>query len=95
MLHEDRVYTEIQEKLGVSSNTIKTWKDRYAKEGLDGLKRPRPGGRRVPPEIEAKVCAIVQGPPPEELSHWTAKTIAEIVMILNSSIKPRRSLDCI
>ncbi|MCB1169450.1 MAG: IS630 family transposase [Leptospiraceae bacterium] len=78
MLHQDRRYAEIEQRLDCVSHTIKKWKDRYLAEGLSGLQdRPRPGHGRTPPRIEARVCAQVQKKPPKGYSHWTAPLISK------------------
>lgn len=77
LLHQDKTYAEIEERLDCVSHTVKKWKDRYLAEGLAGLKdRPRPGGKKVPAKTEARVCAWVQRKPPKGYSHWTAALIA-------------------
>lgn len=78
LLHQDKTYVEIEERLNCVSHTIKKWKDRYIAEGLAGLKdKPRPGGKKVPARDEARVCALVQKPTPKGYSHWTAALIAQ------------------
>lgn len=77
LLHEDMTYKEIEKRLDVVSHTVKKWKDRYLSEGLAGMiDRPRPGGKRVEPSVEARVCALVQKRPPKGYSHWTAVLIS-------------------
>jgi len=71
-------YKDIGEKLDVVSHTIKKWKTRYMEEGLESLAdKPRPGRERTKPEVEAKVCAVVQQPPPTGKSHWSSKDISK------------------
>lgn len=78
LLHEDWTYVKIQERLGIGSPTINTWKTRYLAEGLVGLRdRPRPGGKTIGAQAEARVCAMVQKPAPKGYSHWTAALISE------------------
>lgn len=78
LLHQNKTYKEIEDRLGIVSHTVKKWKDRYLMQGLEGLKdRPRPGAKRIAPKIEAKVLAWVQKEPPKGHSHWTAVLLSE------------------
>jgi transposase len=90
LLHQDNTYKEIQKRLDIVSHTIKKWKDRYLAEGLEGLlDRPRPGGKKVPPSIEARVIGMVQKEPPKGYSHWTA------VLIAKQTCVPERTVNSI
>jgi transposase len=59
---------------------VRTWVDRYEKEGLAGLdSRKSPGGpRRVSGRDRARILALSKQTPPEEtgLSHWTTHELA-------------------
>lgn len=79
LLDKDRTYKQIQERLMLVSNTIGKWKKRYIQYGLEGLKdNPRSGRqKKITPEIEAKVCRIVQETPPKGTTHWSASAISK------------------
>ena len=70
----DRIASE----LGVALMTVKLWRRRYAKAGVDGLAdAPRPGH---PPtyvrEDRDRLLAIAMGPPPEGTTHWSVRSLA-------------------
>lgn len=77
LLHQNSTYKEIENRLGIVSHTVKKWKDRYQSEGLEGLlDRPRPGGKKTPATVEARIIAMVQKKPPKGYSHWSAVLIS-------------------
>lgn len=78
LLYDGHTYVQIENRLKTNSHTIKQWKDRYLASGLEGLKDlPRPGGKKTPAHLEARVCAMVQRKPPKGYSHWTAVMISQ------------------
>ncbi len=71
----------IASELGVAVMTVKLWRRRYARLGVDGLAdAPRPGH---PPtytrEDRDRVIALTLGPPPEGTTHWSARRVAKRV----------------
>jgi transposase len=66
-------------ELGVAIMTVKLWRRRYAESGLAGLTdAPRPGH---PPtytrEDRDRLVALTMGPPPEGLTHWSVRRMAQ------------------
>lgn len=78
LLHDDATYVQIEAKLSVASRTIGQWKKRYLAQGLPGLKdAPRPGtSKKISARTEARICSIVQEPPPVGRTHWSASLIS-------------------
>jgi transposase len=69
----------IAAELGVAVMTVKLWRRRYARLGVDGLRdAPRPGH---PPtwtrEDRDRVQALAMGPPPEGATHWSVRDLAK------------------
>ncbi len=59
--------SEVAAEVGVSRQSLSTWKRRYLEAGLAGLadqpKRPRSSPWRTCPEVEALVCELRRGHP--------------------------------
>ena len=70
--------TEIAERMGVSRQTVVTWRGRYERSGLAGLAdQPRSGRpRRVD---RAAIISATLRPPPKKLgvTHWSSRLLAE------------------
>ena len=69
----------IAAELGVAVMTVKLWRRRYARLGVDGLRdAPRPGH---PPtwtrEDRDRVQALAMGPPPDGTTHWSVRDLAK------------------
>jgi transposase len=69
----------IAREVGVEPATVTTWRTRFAKYGIDGLKdKPRPGKRPVYGEAKNKrILAQLDDPPPKGYVRWTAKLLAK------------------
>lgn len=68
----------IARELGVSVNTVRKWRGRFAAAGLDGLAdAARPGRpRRYGPEVRVAIVATATSAPPHPESTWSHRTIA-------------------
>ena len=73
--------TTIGDRVGVSPTTVKTWRDRFAQDGLKGLGGVRAGRGRKPRISQAKVAEIVRATlhdkPPGAETHWSCRTMAK------------------
>src|SRR5262245_38417151 len=69
----------IARNLSISQDTVRTWRDRFAVEGMAGLAdRQRPGRPpRYGPDVHLRIVATVTGERPEVDSAWTHQLIAE------------------
>ena len=83
---EGRPASEIAERVGCSLPTVKTWRARYQREGLDGLRdRPKTGRPLTHgPEVRAKLIALACTRPPDtdegvRRERWTHAELAEQV----------------
>ena len=83
---EARPATEIAERVGCSLPTVKTWRARYERDGLEGLRdRPKTGRPLTHrPEVRAKLIALACTRPPDAAEgvrreRWTYAELAEAV----------------
>ena len=73
--------------LKASPPTVRKWRDRYLREGLDGLWDYARSGR--PPVVDevAVVIATMEGPPEETgLTHWSSRELAKQMGISHNEI---------
>src|SRR5581483_461539 len=71
---------EIARRSGVSSNTVRAWRDRFMERGVDGIGVIDPGrGRRswLPEGTVAEVVRLTMTETPANTStHWNTRTLA-------------------
>jgi transposase len=81
-----RYYTdaEIAEELGISGRTVARVRERYSHAGLDGALNRRPTRRvyerRLTPEQEQRVIAVVNTPPPAGQSRWSLRVLTKHIV---------------
>jgi len=70
---------EIVERLGVSANAVIKWRQRFAQEGLAGLKdQPRSGKpRQYGVEFRNRVLKLLEEPPPRGQACWDGPVVAK------------------
>jgi transposase len=82
--------TAIAEQLGITRPTVIAWRQRYTREGLDGLAdRPRPGrAQTVRRDRRAEILATTLTPPPQSLgvTQWSSRLLAAELGISHSTI---------
>jgi transposase len=86
-LANDRNTVEVAEELDTSPPTVRLWRGRYLREGVDGLcDRARSG--RPPVVDESMVVAVTLTPPPAEsgLTHWSSRELAKQIKISHNEI---------
>jgi transposase len=76
---EGKEIQQVAREVGTSVPTVSKWRQRFARQGLGGLRdRPRSG---KPPRYDAafrdRVLALLEQPPPTGLSHWDGPSVAE------------------
>jgi transposase len=83
---EGRPASEIAERVGCSLPTVKTWRSRYERDGLEGLgDRPKTGRPLTHgPEVRARLIALACTRPPDTAEgvrreRWTHRELAEQV----------------
>ncbi|XAS67351.1 IS630 family transposase [Micrococcaceae bacterium Sec5.7] len=81
---------QIEKSTGFSAPTVLKWRNRYVRDGVEGLQDvPRPGREPVIDELALIAETLVNdGKPPAELgiSHWSARIMAERFAISFSSV---------
>ena len=71
---------EIMRRTAKAKTCVWRWQERYMREGVDGLLRDKTRPSRKPPlpkETIARVVELTLGPPPGEVTHWTAAALAK------------------
>src|SRR5487761_689735 len=72
---------EIARRVGVSSNSVRSWRRRFEAEGVSGVGRIEKGrGRRswLPEGTDAEIVRVTMQESPDDTStHWTTRTLAE------------------
>ncbi len=83
LAEEGRPATEIADRVGCSLPTVKTWRSRYERDGLDGLRDRPKRGRPLThgPETRAKLIALACTRPPDTAEgvrreRWTHRELA-------------------
>src|SRR5215217_7370983 len=81
-------YTTLTERLGWSSRTTATWKQRFLADGIDGLRsRHRGSTRRVlTPQLEARILARTQQAPSDGATHWSTRKLAKALQITHTLV---------
>jgi transposase len=70
---------------GKSKTCVWRWQERFMHEGVDGLLRDKsrpPGKAPVPLERVAQIVRLTQDPPPHEATHWTARAMAKVLIVI-------------
>src|SRR5690242_2589187 len=82
-------YAVLGSRLEVSTTTLTRWRKRFEEQRLQGLAdAPRSGrGDRITPELEAKILALTQQPPPKPATHWTTRTLAARLQITHMTVQ--------
>ena len=81
---------EIMRRTGKAKTCVWRWQERYMREGVDGLLRDKTRPSRKPPlpkETIARVVELTLGPPPGEVTHWTAAALAKAAGVSASSVQ--------
>lgn len=77
---EGRPSAQAADDLGVSRETVRKWRSRFAADRLEGLvDRPRSGAPRkiTDEQVEALVARTPGQSPPTGDSHWSTRSMAE------------------
>src|SRR5687768_9245343 len=71
--------TAIADGLGVAKHTVGKWRERFARQRLDGLlDEPRPGApRRIGDEEVAALVDRTLAAGPDGATHWSLRTMAK------------------
>ena len=79
--------TEIAARVGVSRQTVVSWRARYSRSGIAGLSdEPRPGRPRT--IDHDRIITETLKPPPKKLgvTHWSSRLLAARLGVANSTV---------
>jgi transposase len=82
--------SHIAESVGVTVGTVRSWRERFAGEGLAKLGEVRAGRGRKPTISDEKVAEIVDltlHSKPEGHTHWSCRTMAEHVGVSPATVQ--------
>lgn len=77
-------------KLGIGREQVARWRDRYLAAGIAGLEkdRPRPGKPKlIPKSKEEAVLTLTRMSTPENGTHWSVRTMAEVAGVSKASVQ--------
>ncbi len=79
--------TAIAERVGVSRQTVVSWRGRYQRSGLEGLQDEPRSGRPRHVDHRAIVAATLK-PPPKSLgvTHWSTRLLARRLRVGNATV---------
>lgn len=79
---------EIAARLGVSRETVRKWRNRFAEHRLDGLSdEPRPGQpRKITDEKVEEVIVKTLETQPKDATHWSTRSMAKEVGLSQTAI---------
>jgi transposase len=67
----------VAEALGVSRQTVVTWRGRFAKQRVEGLAdAPRSGAPRISDEAVERLVALTLEEVPDNAAHWSTRSMA-------------------
>jgi transposase len=82
--------TRIAQQVGVKAATVRSWRARFAEDGLAKLGKVRPGrGRRstIPQDKIDEIVHLTQHHKPAGQTHWSCRTMAEQVGVSPATVQ--------
>jgi len=82
--------SQIAAKVGVTPVTVRSWRDRFASEGLAKLGQVREGRGRKPvisPEKIEEVVRLTQHEKPAGATHWSCRSMAKAVGVSPATVR--------
>ena len=80
---------EVADRVGANPNTVSKWRRRFIDAGLVGLSDEyRPGRPRSisDEEVEAVLVKTLGDEPPDDATHWSTRSMAEVAGLSQSSV---------
>ena len=80
---------EVAEEVGIQAATVGVWRNRFAGEGMGGLRdRPRPGKPAIYPaaDLRQRILKQLEAPPPAGLSAWDGGTLAQVLGVSDDAV---------
>jgi transposase len=87
-LGEGASYATLTDRLGWSSRTTATWKQRFLMDRVDGLRSRHRGSKpRVrTPKLEARILARTRNAPPDGSTHWSTRKLAKALHVTHTMV---------
>jgi len=81
-------YATLTERLGWSSRTTATWKQRFLADRLDGLRSRHRGSkpRVLTPQLEARILARTRQAPHDGSTHWSTRKLAKVLKVTHTMV---------
>jgi transposase len=81
-------YTELNGRLGWSSRTTATWKQRFIAGRVEGLRSRHKGSkpRVLTPRLEARILARTRQAPPDGSTHWSTRKLAKVLNVTHTMV---------
>jgi transposase len=89
-LSEGKAVRAVGRELGVDENTVRLWRDRYLRGGVEALAvdAPRPGRpATIPSERKRAVVTLACQTKPENATHWNTREMAKVAGVSQSSVQ--------
>jgi len=81
---------QIASEIGVTPVTVRSWRSRFAQEGLTKFGKVAPGrGRKasIPQEVVDQIVDLTQNSTPEGETHWSTRTMAKKVGVSKDTVQ--------
>jgi transposase len=81
-------YATLTERLGWSSRTTATWKQRFLADRIDGLRSRHRGSkpRVLTPQLEARILNRTRRPPADGSTHWSTRKLAKALQVTHTMV---------
>ena len=81
-------YATLTDRLGWSSRTTATWKQRFLADRIDGLRSRHRGSkpRVLTPRLEARILNRTRQPPADGSTHWSTRKLAKALNITHTMV---------
>lgn len=80
---------EIAMELGVTRETVGRWRNRFIKEGVEGITKDLPRGGRKPTarsQAEGRIIQVTTQQKPKNATHWSTRSLAAELGVTQSMI---------
>ncbi|MBF6357687.1 helix-turn-helix domain containing protein [Nocardia higoensis] len=81
--------TEVGRRVGVSRETVRKWRVRFARDRIAGLAdEPRPGAPRTitDEQVDKLIVATLETAPPHGDTHWSSRSISDATGMSQSTV---------
>lgn len=89
-LGDGKTIAQVSSELGLDRNTVRLWRDRFLAGGVKALESDaaRPGRPKVIPKAtEESVLTLTRMTTPEDGTHWSVRSMAQVAGISKASVQ--------